>query len=573
MRFIDRIAGVCICLLAWNIGYGDAIPANLGNIVQDITTVSNPGLVQQRLQQTAPRLPRSSAGLQPLGAPEALASPAEAKIHFKLMKVNITGNTIFATATLESIFQPSYNKTISLADLQGLVNQVTTKYRAAGYVLSRAILPPQQIKNGIVAVQVIEGFISHIDVKSNNIWATKIVRKYSENILNSRPLQVHLLERDLLLMNDLPGISVKSVITPSKTVPGAADLTLVTEKTNVNAYTSYDNYGTRYLGPLEMGVGASLNGVTAPGSSDGVQYLTVTRVNELQYIAFNHSNPFGSNGLKMNLGYSYTHTLSGFVLTPLDVQGVNKLLYADVSYPWIRSRSENFYLHSTFNYQTVSSTILEQPFYEDLLRTLVIGGDYNVIDRFRGINDIRLDMEKGFDIFGARQHLNQSRPMGVPNFFKASLTLSRLQALPWQLSLLGAINGQYAFQPLLVTEQYSYGGSQWGRGYMPSEIVGDDGLAFKIELHRDSLYDKAWLQGIQYYVFYDAGLIWNRDGINLPPKQTATSTGVGARFTFLPKLTANVFYAKPLTHSLSTQVIMGKDPFKPGLFFQLVASI
>lgn len=564
---------ICLFTSAWSPSYA-AIPTSLVPVAQEITSVSNPGLVQKRIQETSPSLQRP-AHISQIGQPSEKPGIGESKIHFKLSKVTIKGNTKFSTEELEAIFKPSYNKTISLADLQGLVEKVTSKYRTAGFVLSRAILPPQTIKNGVVQVQVIEGFISDIIVKSDFPWVTKIVKQYSANILESHPLQIRMLERDLLLMNDLPGVTVKAVITPSKNVPGGADLTLVTEKQNINAYASYDNYGTPYLGPLEIGGGASVNGATAPGSSDSVQYLTVSKNSELQYIAFNHMNPIGSQGVKLDVNYNYTYTYSGFVLKPLQVIGRNKYLFADLSYPWIRSRSENFIVHATANYQGVSSTILGQPFYADLLRTLVIGGDYSNIDRWHGINDVRLDIEKGFDIFGATQHVNQSRPKGVPNFLKASLNLSRLQGLPWfpKWSLYGALNGQYAFEPLLATEQYAYGGPLWGRGYMPSEIVGDDGLAMKFEVRRDAAYEFRWLNAIQYYAFYDAGIIWNRDVINLLAKQSATSTGLGARFTFMPKLTGNLYYAKPLTHSQSTQVIAGKDPRKPAFFFQLVAAI
>ena len=179
----------------------------------------------------------------------------------------------------------------------------------------------------------------------------------------------------------------------------------------------------------------------------------------------------------------------------------------------------------------------------------------------------------GFNILGANQHLLQSRIKGMPNYTKANVTLSRIQGLPWQLSLLGATRGQYSCNPLLATNQFAFGGPDYGRGYDPSEIVGDDGVGFKLELRRDTSYAFRWLAAVQYYVFYDAGIIWNRDGDNLLPKQSATSTGLGARFTFIPQLSGNLFFAKPLTHSLNTQVIMGKDPLKPRAFFQLTFSV
>jgi len=571
MKRIFKYYFIILLLLYCNVLYaaGEFIPPDIGAA---ITNVSNPGLVQQRIQATTPQLPSRAAALHPPAEQAPKMSAAEAKIKFVLNKVNFKDNTKFSDAELEKIFLPYYHKQISLADLQNLVNAVTVKYRTAGYILSRAILPPQTINKGIVEVQVIEGFISKVDIKTPSTWVYKVVWGYIKNILNTRPLQISMLERDLLLMNDIPGLAVKAVITPSKTVPAAADLTLVTDQNYVTGYLSYDNYGTRYLGPKEFGGGITVNGVTTPGSSDGIQYLTTPTTSELQYYGYNHMNPIGTQGGKFNFGFNYTYTNSGFVLQPLTVLGFNNAFYGDLSYPMIRSRSENLYVHTMGNFQNTSSTILGFPFYFDRLRTLVLGADYSTVDRFKGVDEVKLDVEKGFDIMGARQHFNQSRPNGLPDFIKGTFYASRNQSLPWQLSLFGAMIYQYTPQTLLVSEQFSYGGPIWGRGYMPSEIVGDSAIAAKIELRRDTYYEKAWLNAIQYYAFYDAGNIWNKDKVNLPPQQSATSMGVGGRVTFMPRLTGNLYYAKPLTHSASTQLILGRDPKAPAWFFQVIAS-
>jgi hemolysin activation/secretion protein len=565
-RLIYLLAILCTCLLVWSSAHAETIRAG-------VTTAVDPGLVQQYIKKSVPPLDTNLTPAAKLIEPTAPPETAESKIKFKLTKIILKGNTVFSTDELETIFKPSINTMISIADLQALVNKVTEKYRAAGYILSRAILPPQTITNGVVQVQVIEGYISKVAISGNPGWVEKVLQKYNEKILTSRPLRIRVLEKSLLLMNDVPGVSAKAVLTPSKSISGSADLNVVTEFKRAAGYLSYDNLGSRYLGPQEIGAGVAVNSITWPGSSDGLRMLTVPYTNQMRYFEYNHTNPIGSEGTKFTFDTNYTRTKPGFLLDDFDVIGTSSITYFDLATPWIRSRNENLYIHSTFNYMNISSTILGQPFYSDLIRSLVFGGEYTSLDRFRGANDVRIDFEKGLEILGAVKHVNQSRPMGEPNFFKGTLFLSRLQALPAQFSLFAAALGQYAFNPLLATEQYAYGGFPWGRGYPPSEIVGDDGLGMKVELRRDFAIDKPWLSSIQGYLFYDAGIIWNRDGIDLPPKQSATSTGFGVQLGFMSHLTGNLYYAKPLTHSIIAQVAMQKDPLKPGIFFQLVASV
>lgn len=569
MKALSCIITVCSILTLQNAYAAVLTPQD----VSAVTSASSPSLLQQRLSLPVGAIPKATAPIANATEKKESPIPNAAKIHFKLAKVVIKGNTVFPSSELENIFKNAYQKNISLAELEALVDQVTVKYRSAGYIISRAYLPPQTIAKGIVNVQVVEGFISDVKIEGNAGKSSVLLKKYADEIMKSKPLKIATLERYMLLANDLPGLSVKAVLNPSKSTPAGADLSLVTSINRVNAYVSYDNYGTRYLGPQEVGAGITLNSVLIPGASETLRQMMVPKKNEMHFTEFNHTQTIGANGTRFILDGSYTQTIPGFVLNPLNIVGRSSIFYGDLAYPLIRSRDTNVYIHGTGNYENVTSKILGGLFYNDLIRSLVAGVRFNHLDRLKGYNAGSLDLEKGFKVWGAEQHLNQSRLLGVPDFTKLNLNLSRLQGLPWNLSLLAAMQWQYSCNTLLATEQYSYGGPIWGRGYDPSEIVGDNGLAGTLEARLDTYPQKHWLNTVQYYVFYDAGEIWNRDGVNLPPKQSATSTGLGARFTFLPQLTANLFIAKPLTHSVATQVILNRNPNTPRIFFQLVMSV
>lgn len=567
-----RVSKSIIIFVSYLLLSQTAVAITVPEIANTISNV-NPGLTQKRLSQDVPQA--RSAPVSPIKLPaQAPTKPqtAEEKIHLKLKCVIIKGNTVFSQEKLQEIFKPSYGKTISLATLQKKVNEITVKYRDAGYILSHAFLPEQVIKDGKVTVQVIEGFVEQVKIEGHPGWVEKMIKRYGKNITDSRPLQMKTLERSVLLINDLPGVSSKAVINPSRTTPAAADLVLVTQQQRVNAYISYDNYGTRYLGPQEIGAGLTLNSVTFPGSSDGIYLMTVPKTSELQFIQYSHAQPVGAQGGKLSISGSYTNTAPQFVLQPLEIVGRTQTLYADYFYPIIRSRDKNLFVHFAASYENVSSTILGGPFYSDLIRSLILGGGFSASDRWRGVNDIKIDFEKGLYILGAKKHILQSRLFGNPSFLKINATASRLQALPWNLSFFVSLQGQYAFQPLLTAEQYGFGGSNYGRGYDPSEIVGDEGFAAKFELRKDKNFDKLFLNNAQCYIFYDSGIVWNRDQLTLLPKQSATSIGGGVRLNSFNHISANFYYAKPLTHSLGVQVVMNKDPLVPRMFFQLVAS-
>ncbi|MES2219329.1 MAG: ShlB/FhaC/HecB family hemolysin secretion/activation protein [Pseudomonadota bacterium] len=545
-------------------------PAGAVNALQNLTQVYDPGRVSSQVQQAMPRL-QNYAPKPLVSAPKQAPASNSDKIHFKLMRIVVKGNTIFPKRVFSDIFKSSMKQQITLTDLQNMVHQVTTKYREAGYILTRAILPPQVIKDGVVQVQIIEGFVSGVKINGDMGRLQPLLQSYGDHIMQSRPLQIHVLERYALLANDLPGVSVQTVITPSKTVPAGADLTLVVvSRRHLSGFVTYDNYGTRYIGPDEVAVGASLYSVFVPGDSNNLRISTTSNTHELRFIEVTHAQPIGANGLHWQFGSDFTETRPDFILEPLEIIGRNFLVFTDFSYPIIRDRSLNFSVHTTANYQNSTSTILTQPFYQDRIRSLVIGGNFDNTDSWHGISTVNFDVTHGFPIFGAHDHELQSRPLGQASYTRLNSAVSRLQGLTSRFSIFATIRGQYTSVPLLATEQYGVGGPDIGRGYDPSEIVGDKGISGKVELRFDTAPGMRLLNAVEYYMFYDAGMIWNNDDVNLPAKQDLTSTGIGARISFMPNLSATLFIARPLTRKVATMVALQHNPNQVRGYFQFV---
>lgn len=532
----------------------------------------NSSVVRKRIQG---QLPSPQPGAAPVQQIEEKKSPetlAAEKIHFTLTKINFKGNTVYSTAELENIYRPYYEKNISLKKLQDLTEEITKKYRNDGYVLSRAILPPQTIKNGIVEVQVVEGYISNVDIKGETGTSMYLLKQYAEQIKQMKPLQFHTFERDMLLINDMSGMTVKAVIVPSKNIPGSADLTLVCERQIMTSYVSYDNYGTRYLGPQETTVGANFNSVFLPGDTNAFRVVGTAQTTQMMFYEYVHSNPIGIEGYRYTIGGNYTDTNPAFTLNDLDIIGHSLFMFMQLDKAVMRTRATNFITHGRFIYENVTSTLLGAPFYVDRVRAVNFGGKIDTVDSWHGLNYIGLDLEKGLLILGNQYNINESRPKGDPNYTKWMINVSRLQALGNRFSFLLAMTGQYSYNPLEASNQFSYGGPDFGRGYDPSEIIGDDGVGVKFEIRMDTAPEWKLLNTVQYYMFYDGGAIWNRDNTDLPYRQSAFSAGVGARINFMPFLSGNVFLAKPLTRPVAVLSQENVNPNQFRGFFQVTAS-
>ena len=496
---------------------------------------------------------------------KTLINPAIEKIVFVLKKVNITGSTLFSASQLLGIYSPYLNKTINMAVLQNIADKITAKYREAGYILSKAILPPQTIKNGEVTFQIIEGSIQHVTIAGKPASASALLQAYGRRLENTKPITIEKLERYALLSNSIPGIQTHLILSPASSVIygnhiGAADLTIESQFAPVQGYLAYDNRGTRYLGPLEYSAGINFNSVFVSGDKTGVQVLNTTKPNELKYVHLNYQTPLTSDGLTLDLAGSYAHTNPGYILAPLNIVGISKIASAYLSYPVWLTQSENLFINGGFDLQNsdnnIDFTSVPLNIYTDRIRSIRVGFSYSGADKWQGINQLSGQYSQGLSIFGASNAnaLNLSRPQGHSQYEKINLGASHLQNLSHHFSLLGAVQGQYAFNSLLSEEQFYFGGQEYGRAYDSAEIAGDRGIAARTELRYDQNTAITALPHLQYYTFYDIGKVWNVNTFNDTfPNQSASSAGLGVRGDFIHNIFIDLQLAKPLTRIVAAE--------------------
>jgi hemolysin activation/secretion protein len=463
------------------------------------------------------------------------------------------------------------------------VQAVTNYYRNSGYILSRAILPPQHVANGEVVILVIEGYIDKVRVIGAPHGAKKFIQRIGEEISKQRPLKLTTMEHYLLLANNVPGVQVKAVLEPSKSNIGASDLDLVTQTKVASSYMSYDNYGTRYIGPNEVSLGTELESIFLPGDSTQFNATRTTRGEELKFYQGTYNMPVGVNGARLLFSGNNSRTLPGFILTPAKINGDATTLYSQYQYPVIRSRAQNLTADASFNYIDSKVVTFDQGFllYNDHLRTLRAGLTYDMSDSYFGANNAVAHVEQGLEILGATPEKESqsgftSRYGGSGHFTKLEMQYSRLQQFgPTRFAAYFIVKGQYALEPLLATEQFGYGGVQQalGRGYDPAEIIGDRGLAGSIEFRLNASPGRMFLQAAQLFIFYDAGAIWNMKNVpDQPRKQSATSAGFGSRFYFTQHFSGNLLWAQPLTRPVSSLVTLG-DERQPRIFFSVTATM
>jgi hemolysin activation/secretion protein len=537
---------------------------------QQIPPSADPGRIEDRLRPAPPPLSKPDLRL-----PELRARPAPEdaeRVRFRLAGVLVTGATVYGADAFRSLYEEFFDTEVSLATVYEIAQRITVMYRNDGYILSQAVVPAQRVVEGIVTIQVVEGFIDRIDIQNDDHTNIERVRAYAEKIRQSRPLNRNVLERYLLLANDLPGIGVRTILTPSSETPGAADLTLVVSRDQLQASATVDNRGTRLVGPFQAIASAGLNSVLGEDERISLVHVATPTDRELRYYNGQVQWPVGNEGTTVQASASLTRSRPGFTLRSLEVRGTSKSFRVGVNHPFIRSRAENLTGSARFEAQNSRTDIYgNQLLTEDRIRVLRVEGRYDRVDAWRGLSTVSATVSRGVDAFGAREtgSSNLSRAAGVSDFTKVNLDLSRLQHFGNGFSVLGTASAQKSANALLASEEFGVGGAAFGSAYDPSEITGDDGLAARIELRYSDTASWPPSASYQLYTFYDIGKVWNRDaGAGEPSSESLASAGLGTRFAVTAWLSGNFEVAKPLTRKVDARGEDGKDL---RLFFGMTA--
>jgi hemolysin activation/secretion protein len=505
-------------------------------------------------------------------APDQQVPAGAEKVRFTLKDLKITGNTALSEEQLRPIYAAKLNTEITLADAYGIAREITLAYRNAGYFLARAIIPPQEIEGGKFAIEIIEGQISDFEIQGELPASTRAqLQAYAKKLVSGEPANVDALERQLMLMNDVPGVQVKSVLSPSTKQDGAASITLVASIAKWQAVAGLDTYGNSYIGPERALLNVQRHGLIEGLDSVSVTGLVAPDNDEMAYGGVQLTSLIGGSGLRLNVDASHTFTspsLPGILGAALGTQGKATQLGATLTYPLIRSRTMNWQMLGGFRLSE-NSTGFAQGFNaldtNDHLRIANMGTRFEAGDNWLGTNVIEVNVHQGIEAFGASKSgdAGLSRAQGDPGFTKYTLYASRLQGLAPRWSLLAAVNGQWSQDPLLVAEEFGVGGQAFGRGFDGSEITGDHGIATKLELQYLLPWTDEWLDGMQVYSFYDFGATWDRDpSVGQAVRHSLSSVGLGTRMQVFRSITGDIFFAYPLTGTIDSRALDKQDDWR-----------
>jgi hemolysin activation/secretion protein len=498
-------------------------------------TVPDAGSLQNQQQGQERRLPERLPEAEPRPALPAVKEADGLKVPIK--SIRFSGSTRLATEEeLQAVVAPAIGKELDFAGIRQLASRVTELLKSKGWFLSSAYLPEQDLAGGELHIVVLEGILDAspetgkaytitVDESASLRIDPRRLEAIAERYLPAgAPAREDMLERALLLMKDMPGISAQAQLEPGSQ-PGSTRVGInATEGPLLQGNAWLDNYGNKDTGRMQSYAAARLNDPL--GIGDQVS-LTGTHARGLDLVGLGYALPLGSQGLAAQAAVSHMHyKIVEGTGQAAGLKGSASTAGLKLSYPFIRSRIRN--LNGSLAY---TAKALKDDFQSGNLRDKRIH-NWNI-----GLSCDMLDMAGGGGLSianlgwtGGRVDLSRNAGDAAADslayraqggFNKLNYGVTRLQRLTGTFTLMANFSGQATGDNLDSAEKFILGGPAGVRAYSGSEAMGDSGWLSTLELRYDLPQRTAW-GNLQFNAFVDTGRIKLHSNPGAIPAATAT---------------------------------------------------
>lgn len=473
--------------------------------------------------------------------------------------IHVTGSTVFSDTELAEVTAPYTNRTLTTEDLERLRLALTLLYVNRGYITSGAVIPDQDVKFGVITIQIVEGTLAKIDVEGHDWFRAGYLRDRVERGAQT-PLRLEPLQERLQLLRQDPRIEqINAELRPGDTRGESIMQLKVKEASPWKAWLDFNNYQTPVVG-AERGLATIAHqNVTGNGDAFSFTYGRSRGVNPI--VDTSYSIPLN----RYDTTFSASYRRNDFLVVEsafrsLDLNSESEIIGFTLRQPIYRTVSDEFAVAVTGEHLSNKVTSV---FDTAGLPSLFIPGSSNTgvstVSALRFIQEYvhrtstsviaaRSRFSVGLDVLDAT---NNSGPLPDGQFFS---WLGQVQAVRrfddwWGTQLLGQMSLQLANDRLFPLEQIPVGGRFSVRGYRENTLIRDDAFLASIESRFPLMSYVSGEPLLQFAQFVDLGRAWTAKGIT-PNPHTLASVGLGLRWSILPRDRARfeLYWGLPLNH-------------------------
>ena len=457
---------------------------------------------------------------------------------------------------------------ITLGQIENIADKITAFYRERGFILAKAYIPKQEVRDGVVNLTMHLGLLGNVVIIENKLYKDTALKEVFDDVL-TMPVTNTQIEERLYLINKFPGLNVSGFFEPGDQI---GDTRLTVKVNSEKLYTGnvrLDNHGLKGTGKNRLYADVSLNNPL--GLSDFVQVgaLSTSSPSNTTYYLLRYNTNLFSPRFNVDLAASTSQFVldksGSAVLGGLELSGVTTQESLTALYKLTSSRVANREIG--IKHEAIESDlnlgISSVDFLDDKISNNSLFYNYDVLDEenkvlhqgnvyiTRGKFVYGEDLGQSPDYFLLTSDYTNLSFFKIPYFesntrviFRASVLISdeTLSSLN-QFSLAGPTRAR-AFEPNLFSADIgAYAGSEW--------IFNSPDL-FDFEVFGRTRLKEL----VQPFLFADVAYGVKRSLlVEKDEKATIADAGIGLRFSYINKVRGNLQFAFPVQSSFTNSDI------------------
>ena len=479
---------------------------------------------------------------------------------FDLLELRVKGNTLIDSKQVGRAIYPFLGPKKTIDTVESARAALEKLYQSLGYQTVAVDIPEQDVKNGIVYLQVVEGKVSRLRVVESRYFSLGKIKAGVPELAEGHVPNFPKMQKELAALGgESEDRKIQPVLRAGET-PGTLEVDLkVKDKLPLHGKLELNGRNTsstsrlrlvsslRYDNLWQAMHSASLMYQVSPEDNKEVDVWAGTYVMPLfdsdarlafYAVSSSSNSQIASAGALSVIGIGEVYGLR--LVKPL--AGLDNYFHTATLGVDYKDFKENLNLIGADGPESIDTPISYLPFlvqYSGSLRgkESLTSFDLGLHFSMRGLGNEQEEFEN-------------KRFLAKSNYMYLTGNVKFQQDLPKGMELVSRFSGQVSDSPLISNEQFSIGGDESVRGYFETQTLGDSGVFGSLELYSPHLGKTEWdyLNNLKALAFVDVAKSWIHNPL---PKNSSgdflSSAGFGLRFQMWDYLSGILDIGFPLS--------------------------
>jgi hemolysin activation/secretion protein len=486
-------------------------------------------------------------------------------------EIHVSGSR-FSQAELTAVLQPYIARELRSEDLDALRDALTQYYIDRGFITSGARIPEQDVRDGVLRIEIVEGTLSEVFVQG----AAGLRPSYfSERLAPGALPTANILEierRLKLLQSDGLVRSVSARLVPGERVGESRLQVDVEEADPLSIELDAGNSRAPSVDASGLRLQIAHGNLTGIGDALRASYEG-TRGLRSATLAYTLPLDAGRTRLQLEVQQSRAEVVER-PFSAIGIESESSTLRAALSHFALRDVGRELVFELGAERRRSRTFLADDPFSFDpgaqSGRTRLSVLRFAQAWTARGLSDVvalRSTLSFGLDVLGASDAPHRGEGATPDGTFVSWVGQAqwahRFSPRLRSSQLIARADAQWTPRALVSAEQFSIGGARSVRGYRENALVRDRGITGSLELRIPVLRSALGRDLLQLALFADAGHA--RSERDEAGPRTLASAGIGLRIDPAERVHASIYWG----HRLRRIERLGSDPQDRGLHVEL----